>query len=125
MGLDSYLYSVQHTDTNKPTDQRLKYLDHSELGYWRKANHIHGWMERLYRLKGGTEEFNCVTVQLTAKDIEQLLGLVVSKKLEPVSGFFFGSNNVPESVDTDTIKILCSALDAISDNRDVYFSSWY
>lgn len=97
-----------------------------DIGYWRKANHIHEHMKELYLRKGGTDpEFNCSSVKLSQKDITELINLILSKRLKPTSDFFFGGNNIPEGIDTDTIKILCTALDAQSDNRDIYFSSWY
>jgi hypothetical protein len=130
MGLDMNLYSVPHKDTNTRTDQTFNGLDElevSDLGYWRKANHIHGWMEELYRSKGGTQtDFNCVTVQLTKEDLTELLYLVTANKLKPVSGFYFGGNNIPEGLDTHTIRIIVNALDAIVlDKKDVYYSAWW
>ena len=129
MGLDSNIDSIPRKLTNTVIEQKFEKLDQfdvSSIGYWRKANHIHGWMEELYKRKGGTEEFNCVNVQLTVEDLTELLNLVIANKLKPVSGFFFGGNNVPKTLDTHTIRIICAALDAINnDNRDVYFSSWY
>ena len=41
-----------------------------EIAYWRKHNALHGWMESLYRKKGGTEEFNCIPVELNKTDLE-------------------------------------------------------
>ena len=38
-----------------------------------KHPNLHGWMERLYRTRGGKEDkFNCVNIQLTADDLQKL-----------------------------------------------------
>lgn len=70
MGLDMYanttkrrLRSEVDFDT-KPADKQLH--------YWRKHPNLHGWMERLYRIKGGAQEFNCATVRLAPGDIDRL-----------------------------------------------------
>ena len=130
MGLDQKLFSIPHKSTNTPVEQSFKELDQlevSELGYWRKANHIHGYMEELYRSKGGTaEDFNCVSVQLTKEELTELLYLVTANKLKPTVGFFFGGDNRPEGLDTHSIRIICNALDDIVyNNKDVYYDSWW
>lgn len=64
-----------------------------EIAYWRKHNALHGWMEKLYRKKGGTEEFNCVPLELVEADLEMLELVVASAKLPETGGFFFGSDS--------------------------------
>ena len=63
MGLDMYAYTC---DADSVGDQQVDIKTHAEDGghllanfdrefaYWRKFNHLHGWMEKLYREKGGT-----------------------------------------------------------------------
>ena len=64
-----------------------------EIAYWRKHNALHGWMENLYRKKGGTEEFNCVPLELNEADLE-MLELVVTKSMLPeTGGLFFGNDS--------------------------------
>ena len=43
-----------------------------EFAYWRKHYELHEWMERLYRERGGTEQFNCVPLPLSLEDIDRL-----------------------------------------------------
>jgi hypothetical protein len=64
MGLDMFA----RTTTEKPaSDVDFDMEQHSELHYWRKHPDLHGWMEKLYRGKGGAaESFNCVRMVLTA-----------------------------------------------------------
>lgn len=64
-----------------------------EIAYWRKHNALHGWMENLYRKKGGTKEFNCVPLELVEADLEMLELVVASAKLPETGGFFFGSDS--------------------------------
>ena len=64
-----------------------------EIAYWRKHNALHGWMEKLYRKKGGTKEFNCVPLELVEADLEMLELVVASAKLPETGGFFFGSDS--------------------------------
>jgi hypothetical protein len=62
-----------------------------ELAYWRKQPNLHGWMEHLFRAKGGTaEDFNSVNLQLDAADLDALEHAIRSRTLPPTTGFFFG-----------------------------------
>ena len=65
MGLDQYL--------NAKNPNRLSGEAVKEIYYWRKQHDLHDWMEALYRTKGGVEEsFNCVPVELTLQDLDEL-----------------------------------------------------
>ena len=57
MGLDMYLHK-------RPKGE--------EIGYWRKHNRLHGWMEHLWEKRGNTAEFNCVDLLLDNDDLNQL-----------------------------------------------------
>ena len=69
MGLDMYAYKTLDT-IDTPVDFGVATA--LQLHYWRKHPNLHGWMEALYREKGGEQEFNCVPVLLTAEDLDQL-----------------------------------------------------
>lgn len=70
MGLDMYAHYL-HDAPAKAVDFEVE--NYGELHYWRKHPNLHGWMERLYRKKGGREDsFNCVNVLLTADDLDRL-----------------------------------------------------
>ena len=60
MGLDQNAYKVSQDG------------ERVELAYWRKHNRLQGWMENKYIDNGGTKEFNCVALELTLEDIEEL-----------------------------------------------------
>jgi hypothetical protein len=67
MGLDMYAYAAAKEDSAWNDG------NHRELTYWRKHPNLHGWMEELYRAKGGNVEmFNGVELELTWEDLEVL-----------------------------------------------------
>jgi len=92
-----------------------------EIAYWRKFNSLHGWMETLWRAKGGTEEFNGVAVELTETDLEMLELVVKSKNLPETSGFFFGS---PAHEREDYPELLESVMDFIKEAREYLAKGW-
>ncbi len=96
MGLDMYAWRVKAEDaiddfSVASDDEGQNKVE--EMFYWRKHHDLHGWMERLYRAKGGTKEsFNCVKVRLTMEDLQQLALDVSKGRLPETTGFFFGDN---------------------------------
>ena len=127
MGLDMYAFIVDADKVgDKVTDVALG-DDATEICYWRKFNALHGWMEDLYRLKGGSKEsFNCTTVRLDLKDLDRLEMDTGNNKLVPRSGFFFGDTSTiyPEDLESvaDFVKV---ARQAISDGKAVFYDSWW
>jgi len=121
MGLD--MYAVK---TKTPVDDFSTGGETEELHYWRKHHDLHGWMERLYRAKGGSEEsFNCTHVRLTPDDLDNLEHDVRNNKLPETTGFFFG--NFPpddESIKND-LDFIEKARTAIKDGFAVYYDSWW
>jgi len=58
-------------------------------------------MERLYRLRGGTDlPFNCAAVQLELADLDRLEADIRHLRLPDTQGFFFGDSNGTEAEDT-------------------------
>ena len=126
MGLDMYAYTI---DANSVGDGVVDVTlgdDAMQISYWRKFNALHGWMEDLYRLKGGSKEsFNCTTVRLTANDLDRLEMDTGNNKLVPRNGFFFGSQQVyPEDLESvgDFVKV---ARQSIADGKAVFYDSWW
>jgi hypothetical protein len=99
----------------------------TDFAYWRKFNHLHGWMEELYRHKGGqSESFNCDTVRLMPDDLDALYVLAASKALAPTQGFFFGSYEPFNDDDKgEVIDFIQKARSAIRDGYAVLYSSWW
>jgi hypothetical protein len=125
MGLDMYAFAVSK---EKSIDQFTiaPDSDNEELQYWRKHHDLHGWMEQLYRAKGGTKEsFNCVPVQLTVEDLDQLQSDLLSEKLPQTQGFFFGTNPPDlESLKEDLMFIQKCRI-ALKEGKTVYYDSWW
>ena len=94
MGLDMYAWRVKAEDAVGDFEVATEgdgFSKVEELFYWRKHHDLHGWMENLYREKGGTKDsFNCVKVRLTKEDLERLAADVMANKLPVTTGFFFG-----------------------------------
>ena len=56
MGLDMYAFTAPKEAVTRNIGFTLSELrDVREIHYWRKHPNLHGWMEELYRAKGGTE----------------------------------------------------------------------
>lgn len=145
MGLDMYAFAVPYNsvDHEASTDFSLaiKSADATaedengrpaELAYWRKFNHLHGWMERLYRKRGGTETFNCVQLRLHPADLDELDTIFESgtpeglaKVLEHTPGFFFGSEEIWEGDVTNTKEFISKARAALANNKVVFYDSWW
>ena len=126
MGLDMYAFTIPAADAGDNVVD-LKLPESAEqIFYWRKFNALHGWMEDLYRLKGGTSEsFNCNTVRLDLKDLDRLEMDVGKNKLVPRNGFFFGSQEIyPEDIES-VADFVAKARQAIADGDAVWYDSWW
>ena len=99
-------------------------VDIEEIAYWRKHPDLHGWMEQLYRKKGGTEKsFNGDTVLLTEEDIDNLKIAVLTRTLPSTSGFFFGASK--QEINFADLEFIEKAKEAIKEGYTIYYdSSW-
>lgn len=161
MGLDMSLYLKKHqwvsrvfNDTDKPMqypDDIVKFFPelsescevnnghiiintYYEVGYWRKANHIHGWI--IKSVANGVDD--CQEIALTEEDCEALLwncetvlrayqnqtkteaAIVASTLLPRCDGFFFGDQEYDEWYYKEieyTIGVLKNTLDVIRENH--------
>ena len=122
MGLDQYAY---RREADEDEDGNIT------IAEWRKHNRLHGWMENLYRDKGGDggwNSFNCVELELTESDIEQLEAHITDKALPETEGFFFGGDSYEEyeeyhkNTDLEFIK---EAYEALAEGKKVYYNSWW
>lgn len=127
MGLDMYARSTaasavgdQQIDVKVPDD-----TPSAELAYWRKFNQLHGWMEDLYRQKGGQEEFNCVAVRLMPEDLTALSAWLLLEDKPSRPGFFFGSGEIYlEDIETAQAFVV-KAQEEIAEGQAVMYSSWW
>ena len=140
MGLDMYARTVKNEDILPPPDgtelsdvnfmiapDSEGYAKAEEIQYWRKFNNLHGWFERLYREKGGTEEFNCTPVILTEADLARLENDAKNRSnLDPTEGFFFGSANPLDDESAEEIlDFVAKARRYIADGYTVIYDSWW
>ena len=123
MGLDQYAVA-RKGEVFVNEEGCNEYPDQKELAYWRKHPNLQGWMESLYRQKGGTEEFNCVGVELNLADLELLEKAVLGEALPRTQGFFFGGNSDDYYKEKD-LEFIESAREALSEGYTVVYSSWW
>jgi len=121
MGLDMYAITTTRQLTAE-IDFPREDGDH-QFHYWRKHPNLHGWMENLYHMKGGVNEFNCTTVQLTSEDIDLLECAIKEGKLPETCGFFFGKSDGSEC--EDDLDFISNAHGALEQGLTVYYSSWW
>lgn len=139
MGLDQYAYSRPPRKRNSDDDVQLM--------EWRKHNRLQGWMQQLWEDKGcpnaqteGDEmgDFNCVELQLTAQDIDNLECSINNFELPEANGFFWGSDSYfwnnednepfPENeywYKSNDLMFIESARKALDNKHRIYYSCWY
>ena len=143
MGLDMYAYSVVQGGQADGEEE--------SLADWRKHNRLHGWMEELWEGKGRPYQgnlddvengfgsaFNCVPVELTLEDLDQLEADITEKVLPETQGFFFGGDsfdwededgNKPKEGDyyykSTDLQFIEDARKAIKEGKKVYYNSWW
>ena len=126
MGLDMYAFIVDADKAgDKATDVALG-DGATEICYWRKFNALHGWMEDLYRQKGGSKEsFNCTTLRLDLKDLDRLEMDTGNNKLIPRNGFFFGVQEI-DSEDLESVATFVKvSRQCIAEGKAVFYDSWW
>lgn len=130
MGLDMNAYKVKPVfmaDEDQQINLEFKEMPEGsvvEIAYWRKFHHLHGWMERLYRQKGGDGDFNCNSVRLMPADLLQL-ALDAETGLGPTAGFFFGNSEWDQGCKNDVLDFCVLANQAITDGHVVFYDSWW
>lgn len=111
MGLDMYL-----TDSNG-----------NEVGYWRKANAIHGWF--VDTVQNGVDD--CGKYEVTYEQLVELSAKCTAafenedaSILEPRSGFFFGNTEVDDWY-WDSLEYTAKIIDDLDKNQTYYYqASW-
>lgn len=125
MGLDMFAFAVSKRDAIGEFEM-AKECEKEELHYWRKHHDLHGWMEKLYRAKGGdADSFNCIPVQLTVDDLDDLQQAILDDNLPRTEGFFFGDN--PPDLETmrEDLIFVQKCRMAIKEGKVVYYDSWW
>ena len=127
MGLDQWCYAC---DSNAIPDIRVDFQipdDAEEIAYWRKHPNIHGWMDDLYRSRGGSDpNFNTSTVELTIDDLEQLQQDIINRKLPHTAGFFFGKSDGSVDERKYDLDFVSRAIRLIIDqDKRIFYTSWW
>ncbi|EJD00866.1 uncharacterized protein FOMMEDRAFT_29672 [Fomitiporia mediterranea MF3/22] len=122
IGLDMYALTCRHQPA-APVD-----FDADEdavlLHGWRKHPNLQGWMERLYREKGGVHKyFNNVNLMLTTEDLDQLEADVRARRLPHTEGFFFGVSTSED--EEDDLLFITKAREALKAGLFVFYDSWW
>ena len=143
MGLDMYLEKCDRNSLKDILTDNYENLTSypEDVGYWRKANAIHGWF--VDNVQGGKDD--CETYEVNLAQLQELLNSckevikasdsnmpnvkVASKLLPTRDGFFFGSTAYDEYYLKDiktTIDILTKVLQETDFTKEaiLYHSSW-
>jgi len=108
---------IPSVDFNEPPSAESLY-------YWRKHPNLHGWMEALYRAKGGgCDDFNLAPVRIDEADLDALEEAVIGNGLPFTTGFFFGES-LPEWK-ADDLAFIRKARAAIKKGKKVFYTSWW
>ena len=111
MGLDQYAFATKGDDKQ-------------EIWYWRKHANLEGYMADLYAKRGGTETFNCESVELDEFDLDALEDEVQSYSgLQEASGFFWGVSD--DEHDDETIEFIKKARKYIQNGYKISYTSWW
>jgi|TARA_Y100000401_G_scaffold6822_1_gene4694 hypothetical protein len=123
MGLDQY--AMARKGESKTDEEGYEYYEDSmELAYWRKHPNLQGWMENLWRVKGNEGEFNCVDLELTLNDLDNLEKSLDNEALPETVGFFFGADADDHYAEADR-EFIVQARAAIKQGYKVIYSSWW
>lgn len=140
MGLDMYAFAAKTVKPNPKDEHSIvtgfeknvgewEYFDGTqpeEIHYWRKFNALHAWMENLYKSRGGTNEFNCVGIQLFLDDLKVLKEACDNKSLVPTEGFFFGAQDPVTDEEYDDVRAFITKAEMyIHTGYVVYYDSWW
>lgn len=132
MGLDMYAFGrrPEHTTGDAPCRKPTNDVDETarlDLAYWRKHPNLHGWMGQLwgakYPAEAATEHFNCVPIEITLEDLDQLEQAVLNQGLPNTTGFFFGASHPDDK--EDDLKFIAAAREAIANGWVVFYDSWW
>ena len=120
MGLDQYA-SARKGEPTIDEDGDKSWKDSYDLSDWRKHPNLQGFMESKWCGEG---EFNCVDLELTLEDIDELEETVKNASLPETGGFFFGSD-ADEHYEEQDLQFCEDARAALADGYTVIYSSWW
>jgi len=132
--------SIKLSGNTKGIDtDKISYII-EEVGFWRKANAIHGWIvdkcaggkdqcQEIYLSKSKIGELHQLCCSILGEKSEEALIKAALKKMPPKEGFYFGFNEVGDWYKQDlkdTIKILGEVLAEtdFTQSEIIYQASW-
>ena len=128
MGLDQWCYACDADEIEDGVRVDFPRPDSSEeIAYWRKHPNLHGWMEDLYRSKGGIDQqFNCVAVELTMDDLDSLEEAIREDMLPDTVGFFFGQSYKDSAAISYDLDFVRKAKQLINEqDKRIFYTSWW
>ena len=126
MGLDMYAFSTKAKPKTEVDFETKNFEPQDEVAYWRKHPNLHGWMQNLYDMKGGTSsDFNGDCVVLDSEDLDNLEADIREGNLPDTSGFFFGESANNDEENENDLLFVTKAREAISEGKTVYYTSWW
>ena len=125
MGLDMYAFSTK-AKPKTDVDFETKNFKPEEVFYWRKHPNLHGWMQNVYDMKGGTSDsFNGDCVVLDSEDLDNLEADIREGNLPDTSGFFFGESSNEDEENENDLLFVTKAKEAIANGKTIYYTSWW
>lgn len=97
-----------------------------DLGYWRKHPDLHGYI--VQHFADGIDE--CQRIDLSERDIRQLVAAIKDRRLPRTTGFFFGESEDTKDQIAEDVDILEKAIawlneeDAEATRYIYYCASW-
>lgn len=123
MGLDQWARATKGKVTVDDNGHKT-YEEEITLAEWRKHPNLQGWMENLWRSKGGEGDFNCVPIELTTTELQTLRVYVEEQGLPPTQGFFFGDNS-DEYYKQQDLHFIEQALEHVQRGYTIEYYSWW
>ena len=121
MGLDQVAFALEN-NTELGSDKALE--EQEDIATWRKHPNLQGYMEKLWRSRGGEGEFNCQSIELSWQDVHDLASTIIERKLPETTGFFYG-DNADKHYRLEDLEFCVKALGYINKGKRVYYSSWW
>ncbi len=117
MGLEMYVYK-----TKQPVPQSgfVTPDDAVKIAYWRNHSNLHGWMEALYKRKGGTVLFTGTLLKLELTDLDELEKFVIRDPLPHTACYLF---EVGEKANDLVFTLI--ARGALRSGYNVFYDSWW